>query len=105
MFHDNPTIPKYQRLLKIGLTVLRHRKMSSQEAAYRLSNLKFIHTSRRFIYLNTRMPNKRFKILKSRTDIESLSNDSTDIFLSNLIDYYHYRPSDLEQMCLYRFCS
>lgn len=34
LFQDNPRIPKFQRLLKIGLTVLRHRRMNSQEVAY-----------------------------------------------------------------------
>ena len=105
VFQDNPGIPKFQRLLKIGLTVLRHRRMSSQEAAYRLSNLKLIHTSRKFIYINSRQPKKRFKMLKSKKEIECLENDCTDIFQSNLIDYYRCRPTDLENMCAFRFCS
>lgn len=54
--------------------------MSSQEVVYCLSNLKFIYISCRFIYFNIRMLNKRFKILKSRIDIESLLNDFIDIF-------------------------
>lgn len=34
VFKENPSIPRYQR----GLCVLRHRRLSRQEAAYRLSN-------------------------------------------------------------------
>lgn len=92
---DNPTIPKYQRLLKIGLTLLRHRRMSSQEAAYKLSNLNLIHTSRTFVYLNTRRPCSRYRMLKTKKDIDILSNNSTDIFCSNIIDYYRSRPMSL----------
>lgn len=62
VFKENPNIPRYQRLLKIGLCVLRHRRLSSQEAAYRLSNLNLIyHTSRKYVFVNTMLPEKRFR--------------------------------------------
>lgn len=58
VFKENRSIPRYQRLLKIGLCVLRHRRLSSQEAAYRLRNLNLIHTSRKYIFVNTMLPEK-----------------------------------------------
>lgn len=85
--------------------MLCHRRMSSQEAAYRFSNLKLIHTSRKFIYIYSRIPKKRFKMLKSKKEIECLENDCTDILQSNLIDYYRCRPTELENMCAFTFCS
>lgn len=79
--------------------------MSSQEAAYRLSNLNLIHTSRRFMYLNTRQPYKRFKILRSRKEIDELPDNCTNVFETNIHDYYQYRPNNLNNLSLYRFCS
>lgn len=105
VFETNPSIPKHIKLLKIGLTVLRHRRMSSQEAAYRLSNLNLIHTSRRFVYLNTRQPSQRFKILKSKKEINDLPENSTDVFQTNVYDYYQHRTHSMENLSLYRFCS
>ena len=107
VFKQNPTLPKHVKLYRIGLTVLRYRRLSSQEAAYRLSNLKLIHTSRRFVFINARPQEKRFKILKCKKDIENLPDNSTEIFHSNMIDYYHNRPNtaDMNVMCLYRFSS
>lgn len=95
IFDSNPSIPRHVRLLKIGLTVLRLRRMSSQEAAYRLSNLNLIHTSRRFMYLNTRQPYKRFKILRSRKEIDELPDNCTNVFETNIHDYYQHRPNNL----------
>lgn len=105
VFETNPSIPKHIKLLKIGLTLLRHRRMSSQEAAYRLSNLNLIHTSRRFVYLNTRQPSQRFKILKSKKEINDLPENSTDVFQTNVYDYYQHRTHSMENLSLYRFCS
>lgn len=104
VFRENP-IPRHERLLKIGLTVLRHRRLSSQEAAYRLSNLNLIHVTRCFVYLNTRQPSKRYRILKSRKEIEILDDNSTEVFQANIIDYYHCRPVELSDICLFKFCS
>ena len=108
LIHDvfkNSSITRHERLRKIGLTVLRHRRLSAQEAAFRLSNLNLIHVTRTFVYLNTRQPSKRFKILKSKQEIDDLDDSSTDVFHTNIIDYYHYRPQELNGMCLFRFSS
>lgn len=37
-FKQNPDLEKYKKLLQIGLCVLKHRRLSSQEAAYRLGD-------------------------------------------------------------------
>lgn len=79
--------------------------MSSQEAAYRLGNLHLMHSTRSVVYLNTRKPDKRFKILKSYKEIEELDDDCTDVFHTNIVAYYHDRPVSLEDWSLYRFAS
>lgn len=62
IFKRNPNLSKYQKLLQIGLCVLKHIRMSAQEAAYRLGNLHLIHSTRKVVYINTRSPTKRFKM-------------------------------------------
>lgn len=95
IFKRNPNLSKYQKLLQIGLCVLKHRRMSAQEAAYRLGNLHLIHSTRKVVYINTRFPTKRFKMLKPKKYIEEMNVNCTDIFYTNLMDYYHEKPHDL----------
>ena len=90
-------------MLLIGNCVLKNRRLSAQEAAHRMSNLHLAHSSRTVKYLNGRPLAKRFKILKSKVERDALSDDSTDIFHTNIIDYYHARPKDLETLTLYEF--
>ena len=105
LFKNNPNLTKTQRLLKIGYCVLRHRQVSAQEAAYRLGNMKLIHCSRSTVYINARFVDKRFRMLKPKKEIAAMSNESTDIFLPNIMDYYLYRPTLLEKCSMYNFAS
>ena len=104
-FGQQPELSSYHRLWQIGTTVLCHRRMSSQEAAYKLSQLQMIQTSREILYLNVRTPDKRYKMLKPKAQLLLLDEDSTDIFYTNILDYYRARPESLEQICLYYFAS
>ena len=54
VFRQNPDLTNFQRLWNIGTCVLKHRRLSAQEAAFRLSSLKLIHNSCCVIYVNTR---------------------------------------------------
>lgn len=45
------------------------------------------------------------KILKPLSDRSALPAESTDIFYSNIIDYYYDRPLDTEHLSLYKFAS
>ena len=105
VFQQNQAMSSYQRLWNIGLCVLKHRQVSAQEAAFRLSNLKLIQCSRAVVYVNTRPENKRFKMLKPLSEIEGMDDGETDIFLHNIIDYYMARPLFMESMSLYYFTS
>lgn len=105
VFKQNPGLPKHRKLFQIGLCVFKHRRISSQEAAFRLGDLNLLHTSRSFTSINTRLPEKRFRLLKSTKEIGSLDKNSTDIFHSNMLDYYHNRPSIIENMSYFRFSS
>lgn len=99
-----PVLSQSSRMLKIGYCVLKSRKLSAQEAAYRLlPDLNLIISSRSVLTLNTKPPEKRFRVLKSKQEREELDNTSTDIFYNNMIDYYHARPIELFNLCLFEF--
>ena len=105
VFPQTENLSAFKKLWKVGTTVLRHRRLTAQEAAFRMSNLKMISTSRTSVYLNARPPQMRFKLLKSKLELEQLPADSTDVFQSNIFDYYMARPQKLNDMSLYYFGS
>lgn len=55
--------------------------------------------------MNTRLEDKRFKKLKTKEQLQSLSDDSTDVFVNNVVDYYRNRPIDLKDRSLFYFAS
>ena len=91
------------RMAKIGCCVLKTRKLSAQEAAYRLSGLPLIKCSRSFLFVSTKQQSDRYRVLKPKTIRDELSDNSTDIFISNILDYYRFRPIELGNVCLYQF--
>lgn len=93
MSNQCESISSFQRLMKIGNCLLQHRRMSSQEASYRLGNFQLVKSSRKIMYVNTRVEKNRFKRLKSKQDLDDMLDESTDIFVNNIVDYYRHRPS------------
>ena len=98
---QSPPISSFARLWKIGTTVLRHRKMSAQEAAYKMSSFSMVHMSRRTVYLNAREVRAR----KLKRDIHTMPRNDTDVFQPNLLDYYRKRPDNLENLSLFSFAA
>ena len=84
-FKNQPNQSLQQRLWKIGTTVLQHHRMSAQEAAFRVGTMKLVQCTRKIVYLNTRAPSKRFKMLKPRIVLDSLQDNSEDVFQFNLL--------------------
>ena len=85
-----------KRLSKVGNTMLTHRELSAQEAAYRLCHLPLKENSRKVVFLNTSRPEKRTRLLKSRSDLLQLEDDSSDIFIPGIFDRYASRPNTAE---------
>ena len=85
-----------KRLSKVGNTMLTHRELSAQEAAYRLCHLPLKENSRKVVFLNTASPEKRTRLLKSRSDLLQLEDDSSDIFIPGIFDRYASRPNTAE---------
>ena len=101
----NEPVSVRTQLLQIGNCVLKHRRLSAQEACARIANLKLVWSSRAVIYLNTRPDNERYRVLKSFEERSQLTDNSTDIFQTNIIDYYQYRPDHLNNKSLFYFAS
>lgn len=91
------------RLSKIGFCILKHRTLSAQEAAYRIGNLQLVWYSREIVRVIACKPEKRFKRLKSKQQIQFLSDNTTDVFDYNIFDYYYARPESLENLSIFRF--
>ena len=102
VFKKEQSMTPFQKLWRTGQTVLKH-GLSVQEAAFRMSNLHMVEQSRQTVYLNVHMPLKRYRMLKSKKELESMDDESTDIFKSNIIDYYRSRLVHLEGTSLYYF--
>lgn len=61
-----PVLSQSSRMLKIRHCVLKAKKLSAKEAAYRLlPDLNLRISSRSVLTLNTKPPEKRFRVLKS----------------------------------------
>ena len=91
-----PQASTRKRLSKIGNTMLTHRELSAQEAAYRLCHLPLKENSRKVVFLNTTRPEKRTRLLKSRSELLELEDDSSDIFAPGIFDRYASRPDTPE---------
>lgn len=94
-----------QKLLKISSKFVNGVEVSAQEAAYTLLGLHMSEASRATIFINTFPPNERVKMLKSKKKMEMLPKNSTDIFALNHLDYYVYRPKNLEKLCYAEFVA
>ena len=87
-----PQASTRKRLSKVGNTMLTHRELSAQEAAYRLCYLPLKENSRKVVFINTARPEKRTRLLKSRSELLELEDDSSDIFAPGMFDRYSSRP-------------
>ena len=94
-----------KKLSQVGNTMLSHRELSAQEAAYRLGNLPLKDSTRKVVFVNTVGPEKRTRLLKSRSELFELGDHHTAIFQPGLFDRYAARPKgdDFEEMTLAYF--
>ena len=87
------------------------RQLSVQEAVYFcLPELWLRKCFPGVRFVNTSLPRDRIRILKSEEEISQLSDDSTDIFQSNIINKYCNRPqtgafSALSNLCFAQFAA
>ena len=94
-----------RRLSKIGNTMLTHRLLSAQEAAFRLCHLPLKGASRTTQYVSTDRLRHRMRILRPRYQLEMLADGDTNVFQSGIHERYAARPSveTFSQMSLAEF--
>ena len=84
---------------------LNHCEVSAQEAVYLLLQLPMCRCMRSVRFVNTGPPNERVSILKSKTLLDQMDAESTDVLCKGLLNNYAERPSQLENVCLAEFAS
>ena len=78
---------------KLAEVFISSRQLLVQEAVYIcLPELWLMKCFPGVRFADTSLPRDRIKILKSEEEISQLSDDSTDIFQSNIINKYCNRP-------------
>ena len=103
----------HERMRNIALTFLSHRQCSVQEAVYQV--MPELWSRKCFpgiVFANTNMPEKRYRVCKSETELSELPADSTEAFKHNNLDRYIDIPnrsfkSGRYSVCMYvcRFTS
>ncbi|XP_054711012.1 uncharacterized protein LOC129220608 [Uloborus diversus] len=94
-----------ERLRSLGNTFLNSNEVSAQEAIYLILGMPLSRCSRSTVYINTSPPNERVRLAKTRAQLQSLPEDSTEVFATGLIEHYVARPLQLNEICLADFAS
>jgi hypothetical protein len=82
-----------RRLSKIGNTMLTHRLLSAQEAAFRLCHLPLKGASRTTQYVSTERRSRRMRILRPRHQLQMLADGDTNVFQTGVYERYAARPN------------
>ena len=85
---------KFEEMISIAKAYASNRECSVQEAVYHvLPELWLRKTFPCVLFLNSNLPNERFRMCKSQSEIAELPEDSVDIFKTNMLDRYLDRPN------------
>ncbi|XP_066596834.1 uncharacterized protein [Prorops nasuta] len=102
----NSTKSLRSNLWNIGMRMLNHRECGALEAADTLLGIPLYFTDSNTTIKWLDINIIRSRMLKTGKEIQSLVDNSTEIFCPSLIDtYYPIRPKQLESMCLYDFAQ
>lgn len=89
-----------ERLRLICNKFLNSSEISAQEAVYYILGLSVSHASRKVVFINTSLPQRRDRMLRPREQLEELDENDANIFLDNYLNYYANRDRHLERECL-----
>ena len=104
----------FGKLFQLASKLMKDRELGAMEARNFLLSEKPVQTNASFMFINTVYASKRRSVLKSKKDLESLPDDSKDIYYGDLIGtWYPKRPpydrsnknSNLKNMSLYEFAK
>ena len=89
----------------IGNHFLNSVEVGAQEAAYLVLQMPLTKASRDVAFINTSPIDERVILVKPETELQKLSDNSTDIECSNIVRRYSKRPKQLENWCLADYVS
>jgi len=81
------------RLRKIGNTLLSHRQLSQQEAAFLLAGLHLKGSSRATVFVPAIPKSRRTRLVRPSHQLRELDDGDTNVFMHGLIDRYAARPT------------
>jgi hypothetical protein len=88
--NNNGNVNQQKLLHHLSANLLSSREVCASEAAFRLCHLKMKSSSRQTVYLNTRQPHLRTRMLNIR---KTLTNNQENTFCTNFIQRYEQRPT------------
>ena len=104
----------FGKLFQLASKLMKDRELGAMEARNFLMSEKPVQTNTSFMFINTVYASKRKSVLKSKKDLESLPDDSKDIYYGDLIGtWYPKRPPydksngnlNLKEMSLFEFAK
>ena len=112
---DSTNLSFEDQMKKLAIAFLSNRQCSLQEAVYQLMpELWLRKTFPAVMFANSNLPNKRFRVCKSKNELNELPEESTDVFKRNNLDRYLDRPNGtykkgkfqiLDAMCYAEFLA
>ena len=82
-----------QRLRKIGNTLLSHRQLSQQEAAFLVAGLHLKGSSRATVFVTAIPKRQRTRLVRPSHELQELDDRDTNDFMRGLFDHYAARPT------------
>ena len=105
----------YEAMKDIAKAYNTNRECSVQEAVYlTMPELWLRKCFPAIQFVNTNLPDERYRVFKSEEEIEELEEDSPNVFKRNMLDRYIERPNStfkngkfsvFEGMCYAKFCA
>ena len=105
----------YEQMKSIAKAYITKRECSVQETVYHVMPELWLRKSYPcVIFINTNMPEKRFRVCRMEEELGELPEDSTDVFKRNMLDRYIDRPnrtfkggefSVVHRICFAEFCA
>lgn len=89
-----------EAMKKVAYSFIITRRPSVQEAVYNILPELLPGIS----FININLPKNRIKMIKSKEQLNELSDDSTDVFKRNIIDRYFDCPACDKFACLKNVC-
>ncbi|XP_066921397.1 uncharacterized protein [Clytia hemisphaerica] len=99
---------QFEQMSKIAKVYNSNRECSIQEAVYlTMPELWLRKCFPAISFVNTNLPDQRYRIFKSKEEIEELPEDSDDLFKRNMLNRYIDRPNtgQFNTMCYATFCA